>query len=153
MSEHERKNEVRIHIDQQPYEVPSPATGVALYVLGRVQPGMELFREVTGDREDTEVPNGPELVHLKLDEHFHSGHPKAYTIYVNGEQKEINSKKATFTEIVKLAFPIPPVGSNILYTVSYEDGPHANPQGSLKDGETIKVKNGMIFNVSATDKS
>ena len=44
-------------------------------------------------------------------------------------------------------------GANILNTVSYEDGPHVNPQGSLKEGETVKVKNGMIFNVTATDKS
>ena len=56
-------------------------------------------------------------------------------------------------EIVKLAFPTPPSGANILYTVSYEDGPKANPQGSLKEGGTVEVKDGMIFNVTATDKS
>ena len=59
----------------------------------------------------------------------------------------------TFDEIVKLAFPTPPPGTNILYTVSYEDGPRINPQGSLKEGQSVKVKNGMIFNVTATDKS
>ena len=73
MSEHEHKHEVKIFIDQQAYHSPNPTTGAALYVLGNVQPGMELFREVTGDREDPEVDNGPEVVHLKQDEHFHSG--------------------------------------------------------------------------------
>ena len=59
----------------------------------------------------------------------------------------------TFDEIVKLAFPTPPPGANILYTVSYEDGPRENRQGSMKEGQTVKVKNWMIFNVTATDKS
>jgi len=78
MSEHEHKHEVKIFIDQQAYHSPNPTTGAALYVLGNVQPGMELFREVTGDREDPEVDNGPEIVHLKQDEHFHSGKPKVF---------------------------------------------------------------------------
>jgi hypothetical protein len=59
----------------------------------------------------------------------------------------------SFDEIVKLAFPTPQEGANILYTVSYEDGPRINPQGSLKEGQSVFVKNWMIFNVTATDKS
>lgn len=153
MSEHEHGNEVRIHIDQHQQESPDPTTGAALYLLGKVPAGLELYREVSGDREDQPIENGPEIVHLKEDEHFHSGPPKTYTIYVNGEQKEVTTKTVSFAEIVALAYPKPPKGDNILYTVSYEDGPLANPQGSLKDGETVKVKNGMIFNVTATDKS
>ena len=150
-TEHHRK--VRIHIDQKPHESPNPTTGEALYVLGDVKTGLDLFREVTGDREDPPVENGPEAVHLKEDEHFHSGPPRPYTIYVNGEPKEVTTKTVSFAEIVKLAYPVPPKGDNILYTVSYEDGPPSNPQGSMKEGQTVKVKNGMIFNVTATDKS
>ena len=153
MSEHEHKHEVRIHIDQHKFKSPNPTTGAALYTLGNVPAGLELYREVTGDKEDKPVENGPEVVHLKEDEHFHSGPPKTYTIYVNGEQKVVATKRVTFDEIAKLAYPVPPVGDNILYTVSYEDGPPANPQGSMKEGETVEVKNGMIFNVTATDKS
>jgi hypothetical protein len=147
------KHEVRIHIDQHQYESPNPTTGAALYVLGKVAAGLELYREVTGNREDTPMENGPETVHLKEDEHFHSGPPKTYTIFVNGQKKVVTTKTVTFEEIVKLAYPTPPTGENILYTVSYEDGPHANPQGSLKAGGSVKVKDGMIFNVTATDKS
>jgi hypothetical protein len=56
-----------------------------LCTLGKVESGLELFREVTGDREDLEAPKGPERVRLKEDEHFHSGKPKTYAIYVNGQ--------------------------------------------------------------------
>lgn len=124
-----------------------------MYALGKVAAGLELYREVKGNKEDKPIENGPETLRLEEDEHFHSGPPATYTIYVNGEQKMVTTKTLTFAEIVKLAYPVPPTGENILYTASYEDGPHANPQGPFKAGETVKVKNGMIFNVTATDKS
>jgi hypothetical protein len=155
METHENKHEVRIHIDQKHYESPNPTTGEALYKLGHVQPGYDLFREVKGDKEDPIIENDAEPIHLKEDEHFHSGpvQPRKFTIIVNGQQKVVTTRTVTFGEIVKLAFSTPPAGANILYTVSYEDGPRVNPQGSMKEGQTLKVKNGMIFNVTATDKS
>jgi len=149
----ESNHQVRIHIDQHRYESPNPTTGTALYALGKVAAGLELYREVSGKREDEPVENGPETVHLHEDDHFHSGPPKTYTIYVNGQKKEVTTKVLTFDAIVKLAYPTPPTGENILYTVSYEDGPPSNPQGSLQEGGKARVKNGMIFNVTATDKS
>ena len=48
-AEVETRRRVRIHIDQEPHESPNPTTGEALYVLGRVPPGLELYREVAGD--------------------------------------------------------------------------------------------------------
>lgn len=155
MENQEHKPQVDIHIDQKAVESPNLTTGEALYKLADVKPGFELFREVKGDKEDPVVPDGPETINLKQDEHFHTGpaRPREFTIIVNGQKKVVTMKKVTFDQIVKLAFPTPPSGANILYTISYEDGPPANPQGSLKEGGTVKVKNGMIFNVTATDKS
>ena len=153
MSENEKKHEVRIHIDQHKYESPNPTTGAALYALAHIAAGLELFREVTGNKEDKPIENGLEAVHLTEDEHFHSGPPKTFTIYVNGEQKTVTTKTLSFGEVVKLAYPVPPAGDNILYSVSYEDGPQHNPQGAMKEGQSVKIKNGMIFNVTATDKS
>jgi hypothetical protein len=150
MPEH---NTVQIDIDQHNCESPNPTTGAVLYTLGNVTAGIELFREVNGKTEDEPIENGPEVVQLKNGDHFRSGPHKAITIYVNGEQKQVSTKRLSFEELAKIAYPIPPAGDNLLYTVSYEDGPPPNPQGSMKEGETLKVKNGMIFNVTATDKS
>lgn len=147
----EPKHEVRIHINRQPYESPNPTTGAALYALGQIGAHQELFKEIGGDREDELIPNDGTHVHLKQDQHFYS--QRDFVIIVNGQKKTVTTKTVTFDEIVKLAFPTPPTGANILYTVSYEDGPKVNPQGSLKEGGTVKVKDGMIFNVTATDKS
>ena len=145
------QHEVRIHINRQPYESPNPTTGAALYALGQIGAHQELFKEIGGDREDELIPNDGTLVHLKHDQHFYS--QRDFVIIVNGQKKTVTTKAVTFDEIVKLAFPTRPSGANILYTVSYEDGPKVNPQGSLKEGGTVKVKDGMIFNVTATDKS
>lgn len=81
------------------------------------------------------------------------GHNKEYTIIVNGRQKIVNEKVLSFTQIVALAFDNPPSGPNIVFTVTYRKGEGNKPEGSLVDGDTVKIKDGMIFNVTATDKS
>jgi hypothetical protein len=153
MEKHEHKHNVNVFIDQKLYESPNSTTGAALYALGNVQVGLELYREVTGDKEDQPVENGLEMVRLKEDEHFHSGSPKVYTIIVNGQKKTVTTRTLTFAEIIALAFPTLPTGPNTHYTVFYEDGPRTNLEGSLQEGEGVRVNNGMIFNVTKTDKS
>jgi hypothetical protein len=150
-----RKHEVRIHINQQRYESPNPTTGEALYKLANVGPGLDLYREVTGDREDRVIPNGPEIVRLEEDEHFHSGPPqvKHFDIFVNGRKKVVTTQELTFDQVVALAFEPVPTGPYIMFTITYRHGPHANPEGNLLEGGTVKVKDGMIFNVTPTNKS
>src|ERR1035438_7717777 len=149
------ENHVRIHIDQKPHESPNPTTGETLYKLAHVPAGFELFREVAGEHEDTAVPDGPKTIHLREDEHFHTGpaETKEFTIIVNGRKKVVAKKQLTFDEIVALAFDPVPTGPNIMFTITYRHGPHGNPEGTLIEGGSVKIKNGMIFNVTATDKS
>lgn len=148
-------SQARIHIDQHPYESPNPTTGSALYALGKVAPGLELFREVEGDHEDAGVPNDGTLMHLRPDAHFHSGTPveKVYHIIVNLEPKEVRKRVLTFWEVVALAYPNPPKGPNIVYTVTYRKAAGPMHQGSLVEGDTVEIKNGTIFSVTQTDKS
>jgi len=151
----EHKHRVRIHIDQKPYESPNPTTGEALYVLGHVKVGLELYREVTGDKEDRPLENGPEIVQLKEDEHFHSGpaQVKSFDIFVNGRKKVVTVRELSFNAVVVLAFDPVPSGPNVMFTVTYRHGPHQNPKGDLLPGGVVKIKEGMIFNVTQTDKS
>lgn len=156
MSEKEHKHnvghsKVRVHIDRKQYESPNPTTGSALYALGHVFHGFELFQEVEGNQEDKVIPNDGNEIHLKEDEHFYS--TKEFKIIVNGRPKEVTSKELSFTEIVSLAFSNPPTGENILFTVTYEKGKGSKPEGTLVKGQSVHIKNGMIFNVTATDKS
>lgn len=147
----EAKHEVQIHINLKPYQSPNPTTGVALYALGNIHSGKELFREVHGNSEDVAILNDEQEIHLKMDEHFYS--ERVFKIIVNGRPKIVTEKKLSFTEIVALAFDNPPSGPNIMFTITYRKGPHKNQEGTLLEGKTIKIKNGMVFNVTATDKS
>ena len=149
-SEHESKHKLRIHIDEKPYESPNPTTGEALYTLGQVAAGRELYREVRGDHEDPPIPNGPQTVHLKEDEHFHSGPPRVFTIYVNTRKKETTAWELTFEQIVALAFD--PVPANAIFTVTYQHGID-DREGSVRAGQKVCITDGMYFNVTETGES
>jgi len=81
------------------------------------------------------------------------GHQKPVEIIVNGRQKTVTSKELSFDEIVALAFDNPPTGDNTIFTVTYRRGEGNKPEGTLVKGETVRVKDGMIFNVTATNRS
>lgn len=80
------------------------------------------------------------------------GKVKEMTIYVNGTPENWKEKTISFEEVSKLAFEIPPYGINTEYQVVYSE-PHGNKEGTLAQGQSTKVKEGMQFDVSATDKS
>lgn len=86
----------------------------------------------------------------KHDEH---GQSKSVTIVVNARPKVVTQKELTFAEVVGLAFDPQPTGENIIFTVTYRKGEGNHTEGTLVAGEMVKVKDGMIFNVTATDKS
>lgn len=92
-------------------------------------------------------------MHQENEKQEGQGHDKHFTIIVNGRQKVVTTKEITFTELVVLAFENPPSGQNILFTITYRHGQHENPEGTLMEGGTVKIKEGMIFNVIPTDKS
>ncbi len=78
---------------------------------------------------------------------------KDITIVVNGTEKTVPKDDLTFDEIVRLAFETPPYGENTLFSVTYRRGHGNKPEGILAEDESVKVKDGMIFDVTPTDKS
>jgi hypothetical protein len=77
---------------------------------------------------------------------------KPITIYVNTRQKEVTERGLTFDQVVALAQPLPS-GPNWEYTIDYRHAAGDKHKGELSQGETVKIKNGTIFDVTATDKS
>lgn len=75
------------------------------------------------------------------------------TIIVNARRKEVAGHTVTFEQVVELAFDPVPSGPNYEFTVSYRNGPPANPQGNLYPGQSVRIKEGMRFNATVTDKS
>lgn len=128
-------------------------TGATLRGLLDVSEGVDLIRDYQSPRDESieehEAANftdGPVFI-------TRSAESKEYTIIVNGRRKVVNKPKLSFGEIVALAYDPVPTGPNIYFTVTYQHGHPANPEGSLTAGRTVKIKNGMVFNVTVTDKS
>ena len=130
----QRNHIVRIHIDQHRYESPSPTTGEALYLLGKVAPGSDLYREVEGNREDQPVWDDGEEIHLREDEHFHSGPAATITVIVNGRKKEAPSRVLTFMQVVALAFDPVPQRSGVGFHRDVPEGREQTPRGHLNGG-------------------
>lgn len=78
---------------------------------------------------------------------------KEITIVINGREKTVSGKEISSGELVELAFDNPPTGEFICFTITYRKGHGNKPDGNLAEGEAVKIKKGMIFNVTATDKS
>ena len=81
------------------------------------------------------------------------GDDKQFDVVVNGRPKTVPSDDLTFNEVVELAFDPVPTGPYIMFAVTYRNGGGRPPEGSLVQGEGVKVKEGTVFNVTATDKS
>ena len=81
------------------------------------------------------------------------------TIVVNGRKRVVPSKdlssdgEISFKRVVSLAFDPPPFGPYIVFTVSYRNGAGRPPDGRLIAGQSVKIQDGTVFNVSFTDKS
>lgn len=78
---------------------------------------------------------------------------KVHKIIVNGREKEFPEKEITFEQVIILAFGEISTNPNVSYAVTYKRGEGNKPEGSLVAGQSVKVKEGMIFNATATDKS
>lgn len=114
--------------------------------------GWVLFEVVHGKEERLQ---SDQTVHFRRHglERFHTRQETIWVI-VNGRRKVVHGHRLTFEQVVALAFPTPPPGENIIYSVAYRNGGDPkHPEGSLIAGASVKIKDGTIFDVTATDKS
>jgi len=75
------------------------------------------------------------------------------TIIVEGTPHEWPKKEITYAEVVTLEVPDYASHPEITYSVVYKRGHGNKPEGILVPGASVKVKEGMIFNVSETGQS
>ena len=130
-------------------------TGTEIRKLGNIPAADEIFLAIRKPWEDEPIPDDKQVNLARPEvEHFYSK-DKNYKIalIVNGRPKQWTEKKITFEQIVVLAFGTYDPNPNKVYTVTYDNGPHQNPEGSMVKGDRVFVKDKMIFNVTATDKS
>lgn len=75
-------------------------------------------------------------------------HVKRIEIVVNGRLEAVPDGSLSRDEIIKLAFGKLP--SNAILTVQYARGGEENPSGVLQEGQSVKVKSGMVFDAVST---
>ncbi|MEJ2066129.1 MAG: multiubiquitin domain-containing protein, partial [Reinekea sp.] len=59
----------------------------------------------------------------------------------------------SYNEVVTLEVPDYAQHQEITYSVTYKKGHGNKPEGILSPGASVKVKEGMVFNVSETGQS
>lgn len=72
---------------------------------------------------------------------------------VNGRGKITLKQELGFDEVVRLAFDNPPLGECATLTVTYDHAEGSRSAGSLLEGKHVRIQDGTVFNVTATDKS
>jgi|GEM_PF-500869 len=94
-----------------------------------------------------------ELKEIQSLEHELEDENRRVCITVNAEEKEVHGLEISYKKVVELAFGCLLEDGQKSYTVTYKKGPVENPEGSLAAGQSVKIKNGMRFNVTQTNKS
>jgi hypothetical protein len=77
----------------------------------------------------------------------------AHPVIVNGRKRSVEQDSLTYDQVVKLAFDSPPTGENIVITVTFKYIDGDRNGGSLKPGGTLIIRDGMVIDVTATDRS
>ena len=75
---------------------------------------------------------------------------KPFHIIVNARPREVTGEAITYKQVVLLAFPNAEF-DKFDFDVHYT-GPHL-PDGSLVDGQSVPLENGLKFDVTRTNKS
>jgi hypothetical protein len=130
-------------------------TGAEIRKLGNMPADDEISLAIKKPWEDEPITDDtkvnlarPEIENFySKDKHF------KVSIIVNGRPKEWAEKEITFEQVVVLAFGSYDRNPNKVYTVTYDRGPHQNREGSMVKDDKVFIKEKMIFNVTATDKS
>ncbi len=80
--------------------------------------------------------------------------PKTVTIIVESTPHQWpKNEQISYVQVVTLEVPNYSPNSGISYAVKYTRGEGHKPEGILTPGESVKVKEGMVFSVSETGQS
>lgn len=129
--------------------------GIQIRELGGISADHDIFLDVKEGWQDDHITDD-EQVDLARDgkERFISK-PKIteFKIFVNSREKVWKHPEISFEQVVELAFGTYDNNPNKGYTVTYSRGYEPKPEGTMVKGSIIRIKNKMIFDATATDKS
>lgn len=74
-------------------------------------------------------------------------------ITVNTTDSDEHKGKITYERVIEIGYPDYAAHPNATYSIIYERGPKANPEGTLSKGGSVVVAEGMRFRVKRTGES
>lgn len=78
---------------------------------------------------------------------------KTKILIVNTRECEWEKQDISYEEVIVLAFGAYSEQEGVAYSVIYSRGNGSDKEGALVKGKSVKAKDGMIFNVTQTNKS
>lgn len=78
---------------------------------------------------------------------------KEFTIQVNSRDKLWYERTISYDQVIILAFGEISSDPNVSYSITYKKGDNNKPEGIMVKGDEVKVKDGMRFNVTQTNRS
>lgn len=137
---------------QMAWGEPRISGAVLTKLLGATDPDKDI---VLRNADGTEKIIGPND-HVRLDDKGTEQlvtRVRSYVIFINGKRKTTTKSSLTFEELITLAFENPPTGDGVQFTIQFTRGPEANPSGTLLEGQSVAIKNGIEFDVTPTNRS
>ena len=154
--------EVKVHTDEwkEPRQIKVAEDATIAELLNIIEAAGAVISELEEEivllveNEEKKFHRGHKLSDcgIKHGHHLHYRH-RGVILIVNTREKKWEKPIITFEEVVTLAFGTYSQDPNVIYTVTYSHGPKPKHEGTLVRGQSVKVKNGMVFNVSQTNKS
>lgn len=129
--------------------------GVQIRELGKIDADDLIYLAIEKPFEDELIgdDNKVDLARPGKEHFFSKELPCDFMIIVNATPKAWKEKTISFEQVVVLAFGVINNRPETGYTVTYSRGVEPKPEGTMVKGSIVKVKNKMIFDVTATDKS
>jgi hypothetical protein len=129
-------------------------TGSEIRDLAKIPIEDEIYLSTQMNKED-ELITADSNINLGQPgtEHFFSKEKHfQVTLIVNLRDKNWTAKKINFQQVVTLAYGNYDPNPNKVYTVTYDNGPAKNNEGSMILGDKVFVTDKMIFNVKQSNK-
>lgn len=129
--------------------------GLQIRDLGNIPTEDDIFLDIKEGWQDDQILDNEvvDLARPGKERFISKPRPTDVTIIVNTRPKVWKETNISFEQLVALAFGSYDNNPNKGYTITYSRGWEPKPEGTMVKGSVVRVKNKMIFDVTATDKS
>lgn len=150
------KKKLKFSINKKPFTwYKQYIRGIQIRELGNISIDDDLFLDLKEGWQEDQILDD-EIVDLARpgkEKFFSKPKLKEFTIIVNARPHIRKEEKITFEQLITLAFGTYEDNPNKGYTVTYSRGCEPKPEGTMVKNSSVCIKNKMIFDVTATDKS